>query len=370
MAPTELLAEQHFSTLERLLGHRYRLGLVVGGRASDGTRARLAAGEIQLAVGTHALIQEGVRFRRLGLAVVDEQHRFGVRQRALLRRKGDQAERTEQPDLLVMTATPIPRTLTLTAWGDLAVSTLDELPPGRTPVATEAVPARRRGAVYQRVRAELAAGGRVYVVVPLIEESEGSTASLAEAEARVRAELAGWPCAVLLGRLPAAERNGVMQDFASGTVRVLLATTVVEVGVDVPEAACMVIESAERFGLAQLHQLRGRVGRGPRPARCFAVHGRLTAEAKRRLEVFTRTNDGFEIAEEDLKIRGPGDVLGTRQAGLPALRHARLPEDWEWLERVRDDARELLARLPERELEALRGVVDNAGVSREGLEGG
>jgi ATP-dependent DNA helicase RecG len=358
MAPTELLAEQHFATLERLLGDRYRLGLLVGGkgRGSDPARLRqrLAAGEIQLAVGTHALIQEGVEFRRLGLAVVDEQHRFGVRQRALLRRKGEPAE---QPDLLVMTATPIPRTLALTAWGDLAVSTLDELPPGRSPVVTELFPARRRGALYQRVREELAAGGRVFVVVPLIDEVEGSAvASLAEAEERVRAELPAWPCVVLHGRLPAAERAQVMRAFAAGDVRVLLATTVVEVGVDVPEAACMVIESAERFGLAQLHQLRGRVGRGARPSCCFALHGRLTAEARRRLAVFARTNDGFEIAEEDLKIRGPGDVLGTRQAGLPALRCARLPDDWEWLERARDDARGLLGRLPSSELSELAAL--------------
>jgi ATP-dependent DNA helicase RecG len=359
MAPTELLAEQHFRSLERLLGKRYRVGLFVGakrGQSDPRLRERLAAGEIQLAVGTHALIQEGVVFRRLGLAVVDEQHRFGVRQRALLRGKGDQEE---QPDLLVMTATPIPRTLALTAWGDLEVSTLDELPPGRTPVATAVVPAGKRRAVYKKVREELAAGGRVYVVVPLIDESaRTAAASLAEAEERVRAELAGWPCAVLHGRLPAAERDRVMQAFAAGEVKALLATTVIEVGVDVPEASCMVIESAERFGLAQLHQLRGRVGRGMRPSCCFAVHGRLSEDAKRRLEVFARTDDGFEIAEEDLKIRGPGDVLGTRQSGLPSLRQARLPDDWELLEQARDDARELLGRLGEEALEGLRKTAE------------
>jgi len=371
MAPTELLAEQHFATLERLLGSRYRLGLFVGGkggRKSDPRlRERLAAGEIQLAVGTHALIQEGVVFRRLGLAVVDEQHRFGVRQRALLRGKGlrGKGDQEEQPDLLVMTATPIPRTLALTAWGDLEASTLDELPPGRSPVVTEVVPAGKRRAVYKKVRDELAAGGRVYVVVPLIDESaRTAAASLAEAEERVRAELAGWPCAVLHGRLPAAERDRVMKAFAAGEVKVLLATTVIEVGVDVPEASCMVIESAERFGLAQLHQLRGRVGRGARPSCCFAVHCRLSdlsEEGKRRLEVFARTNDGFEIAEEDLKIRGPGDVLGTRQAGLPGLRWARLPDDWELLEQARDDARELLGRLGEEALEGLRKTADVGG---------
>jgi len=360
MAPTELLAEQHFASLERLLGQRYRLGLFVGGRADPALRARLAAGEIRLAVGTHALIQEGVAFQRLGLAVVDEQHRFGVRQRALLRGKG---KRTEQPDLLVMTATPIPRTLALTAWGDLEVSTLDEMPPGRTPVATEVFTAGKRRAVLKKLKEELEAGGRVYVVVPLIEENEKSAAtSLEEVEERVKAELAGWPYAVVHGRLPAVERNRIMQSFAAGEVRLLLATTVIEVGVDIPEATCMVIESAERFGLAQLHQLRGRVGRGPRPSRCFAVHGpRLTDEGKRRLEVFARTADGFEIAEEDLKIRGPGDVLGTRQAGLPALRQARLPEDWELVEQARDDARELLGRLGEAELAPLRAAAEKGG---------
>jgi ATP-dependent DNA helicase RecG len=356
MAPTELLAEQHYANLERLLGGRYRLGLFVGGRGKDAhLRERLAAGEIELAVGTHALIQEGVEFQRLGLAVVDEQHRFGVRQRALLRGKG------EQPDLLVMTATPIPRTLALTAWGDLEVSTLDELPPGRTPVATAVFPAGKRRTVMQKVREELAAGGRIYFVVPLIEESERSAAaSLAEVEERVKTDLAGWPYAVVHGRIPAAERNRIMESFAAGEVRVLLATTVIEVGVDIAEATCMVIESAERFGLAQLHQLRGRVGRGPRPSRCFAVHGRLSEEGKRRLAVFARTGDGFEIAEEDLKIRGPGDVLGTRQAGLPAFRWARLPQDWDLLESARDDARELLSRLGEAELAPLRQAVEDA----------
>jgi ATP-dependent DNA helicase RecG len=363
MAPTELLAEQHYANLERLLGHRYRLALFAGGGAggrSAELRPALAAGEIQLAVGTHALIQEGVAFRRLALAVVDEQHRFGVRQRALLRGKGEQ--NGGQPDLLVMTATPIPRTLALTAWGDLEVSTLDELPPGRTPVATQAYPAAKRKAVYRAVREELTAGGRVYIVVPLIEESgRTAAASLQEAEARVRTELPGVPYAVVHGRVPAAERERAMRAFATGTVQVLLATTVIEVGVDVPAATLMVIESAERFGLAQLHQLRGRVGRGPRPSRCFAVYGRRSAEAERRLEVFARTGDGFEIAEEDLKIRGPGDVLGTRQAGLPAFRSARLPEDWDLLEQARDDARDLLGRLGEAELAPLREAADAFG---------
>jgi len=344
MAPTELLAEQHFASLARLLGKRWRLGLFTGttGRSSE-------IAEIDLAVGTHALIQEKVAFRRLGLAVVDEQHRFGVEQRAELRRKG------EGTDLLVMTATPIPQTLALTAWGDLEISTIDELPPGRTPVATHVLPARQREKVYARVRAELEAGGRAYVVAPRIEESDRvAAASLAEVEEHVRELLPEWPYAVLHGRLPAPERERAMRAFAAGEVRLLVATTVIEVGVDVPEATCMVLESAERFGLAQLHQLRGRVGRGTQPSLCFALHGKLTDEAKRRLEVFASTNDGFVLAEADLEIRGPGDLLGTRQAGLPQFRFARFPDDREWLERARDDARQLLGRLEEPGLEALR----------------
>jgi ATP-dependent DNA helicase RecG len=353
MAPTELLAEQHFANLERLLGGRYRIALLTGSASeADRLRAGLASGEIQFAVGTHALIQEAVAFQRLGLAVIDEQHRFGVAQRSLLRQKG------ERPDLLVMTATPIPRSLALTAYGDLPVSTLDELPPGRSPVQTEVVPAGRRREVYQRLREALEAGARAYVVAPLIEESGRIEASsLEEVEERAREALEGFPLAVLHGRMPAADRERTMRAFAAGELRVLVATTVIEVGVDVPEATWMVIESAERFGLAQLHQLRGRVGRGTEQAVCIAIHGRLSATAKRRLEVFGSTQDGFEIAEADLALRGPGDLLGTRQAGLPSLRVARLPEDWDWLVRARDDMQELLGRLDGTALKALAGAV-------------
>jgi ATP-dependent DNA helicase RecG len=335
MAPTQLVAEQHFASLQRLLGDRYRLGLFTGARRS-------AAGEVQLAVGTHALIQEGIEFRNLGLAVVDEQHRFGVLQRGLLRAKG------EAPDMLVMTATPIPRSLALAAWGDLDVSTIDELPPGRTPIATEVLPVKKRREVYKRLREELEAGGRAYVVFPVIEE--GSVASVSEMGERVREYLSDFPSAVLHGRMPAAERERTMAAFAAGEVRVLISTTVIEVGVDVPEATWMVIESAERFGLAQLHQLRGRVGRGTRPSRCIALHGKLTESGERRLKAFEETTDGFRIAEEDLAIRGPGELLGLRQAGLPGFRIARLPDDLEWLQKARDDARELLPRLGELEL--------------------
>jgi ATP-dependent DNA helicase RecG len=353
MAPTELLAEQHYANLERLLGSRYRLVLLTGSAAEAGRlRSGLASGEAQLAVGTHALIQETVEFRRLGLAVIDEQHRFGVAQRALLREKGD------RPDLLVMTATPIPRSLALTAYGDLPVSTLDEMPPGRSPVRTEVVPVRRRQEIYARLREAVEAGARAYVVAPLIEESGRlAAASLEEVEKQVRESLPGSSIAVLHGRMPAPERERTMHAFAAGEVRVLVATTVIEVGVDVPEATWMVIESAERFGLAQLHQLRGRVGRGADPATCVAIHGRLSEAARRRLEVFASTLDGFVIAEEDLALRGPGDLMGTRQAGLPTLRAARLPEDWDWLLRAREDARELLERLDEAALAALGQVV-------------
>jgi ATP-dependent DNA helicase RecG len=337
MAPTELVAEQHFASLQRILGSRYRLGLFTGSRRDARLRRELASGEIRLAVGTHALIQEGVEFRDLGLAVVDEQHRFGVLQRGRLRSK------SVLPDMLVMTATPIPRSLALAAWGDQEVSVIDELPPGRTPVETRVVPIKERRKVYRELRQDLEAGARAYVVFPMIEESS-SAASVEEVGEKLREFLSGIPSAVLHGRMPAPEREEVMRAFAAGEVRVLVSTTVIEVGVDVPEATWMIIESAERFGLAQLHQLRGRVGRGPRPSRCVAIHGKLTEAGERRLEVFASTTDGFRIAEEDLAIRGPGELLGLRQAGLPGFRLARLPEDLDLLLQARDDARDLLGR--------------------------
>jgi ATP-dependent DNA helicase RecG len=348
MAPTELLAEQHFGNLVRLLGARYRLALFTASSADASARRALAAGEIDIAVGTHALIQGGLEFRSLALAIVDEQHRFGVEQRRLLQAKG------ERPDVLVMTATPIPRSLALTFYGDLEVSLLDELPPGRTPVATEVRPASARREIYRRLRDALAGGAQAYVVVPLIEESEEiSAASLAEHGDRVRAFLADYPSEVLHGRLPAAERERVMRAFAEGRIRVLVATTVIEVGVDVPNASWMVIESAERFGLSQLHQLRGRVGRGERASRCVAIHGRLSESAARRLEIFGSTSDGFAVAEADLELRGPGDLLGTRQAGMPQLRVADLVVHREWVERARADARELVGHLDDPALAGL-----------------
>jgi ATP-dependent DNA helicase RecG len=366
MAPTELLAEQHFGNLTRLLAGRARVGLFTGSSADADRRRALAAGELDVAVGTHALIQGGVVFRNLALAVIDEQHRFGVAQRRLLQAKG------ERPDVLVMTATPIPRSLALTLYGDLEQSVLDEMPPGRTPVATEIVPGSRRAEVYRRLRGALAGGARAYVVFPLIEESEEvSAASLEQMGTRVRDFLADSPSAVLHGRLPAAERDRIMRAFTSGEIRVLIATTVIEVGVDVPEATWMVIESAERFGLAQLHQLRGRVGRGSGASRCIALHGRLSETAGRRLEVFATARDGFAIAEADLQIRGPGDLLGTRQAGVPKLRVADLIGHREWLERARADARRLQPRLDEPELAPLAARVRSRVSSRyESFAGG
>ncbi len=353
MAPTELLAEQQFRTLERLLGRRYRVALLTGSAdrsgAAEAAREALARGEIQVAVGTHALIEERVRFARLGLAVIDEQHRFGVVQRQLLEQKGD------RPDLLVMTATPIPRSLALTVYGDLAPSVIDELPPGRLPIATRVVPAAKRREVYREVRAGLDLGERAYVVFPLIAESD-----LVEAEAltslgeKVRAFLAPHAAALLHGQVPPAEREAALAAFARGDVSVLLATTVIEVGIDVPEATWMVIESAERFGLSQLHQLRGRVGRGSAASRCVALHGKLSAQARRRLDVFAGTTDGFAIAEADLDLRGPGDLLGTRQAGLPRLAVADLGADRSWLEAAREEAAHLVARWQDPDLAALR----------------
>jgi ATP-dependent DNA helicase RecG len=354
MAPTELLAEQHFANLKRLLGSRYRIALLTASAgASAVDRRALARGEAHLAVGTHALIQQGVEFKALGLAVIDEQHRFGVEQRQLLQRKGD------RPDVLVMTATPIPRTLALTAYGDLETSLLDEMPPGRTPIATEVVPTSARKEVYKRLREELDHGARAYVVFPLIDESEAITAaSVAEMGEKVRQFLAKYPSAVLHGRVPAAERERIMGDFAAGRLQVLVATTVIEVGVDVPEATWMVIESAERFGLAQLHQLRGRVGRGTAASRCIAIHGKLSEEGAKRLKVFAESQDGFRIAEADLEIRGPGDLLGTRQSGLPTLKTADLVADRVWLEAARVDAREILEQWQDPEWKALRARIE------------
>ncbi|HEY2941709.1 MAG TPA: ATP-dependent DNA helicase RecG [Vicinamibacteria bacterium] len=339
MAPTEILAEQHFLTFRRLLArcpyHVELLSAGVKGSGKAAALARVASGEAQIVVGTHALIQEGVRFHRLGLAVVDEQHRFGVLQREDLIRKGYDA------DVLVMTATPIPRTLALTAYGDLDVSLVDERPPGRRPVTTLQRRASERRAVLDLVRAEIAAGRQAFVVYPLVEESEKleDVRAATEMVEEWRAALAGAGVSLLHGRMKSAEKEQVMADFSSGTIQVLVATTVIEVGVDVPNATVMVVEHAERFGLAQLHQLRGRVGRGAHPSTCVLVgHGRLSEDARARLDVMVSTEDGFAIAERDLEIRGPGDFFGTRQWGLPGLRASNLVRDRDLLEQARAEA--------------------------------
>jgi ATP-dependent DNA helicase RecG len=339
MAPTEILAEQHYLTLRRLLARcAYRVELLsaaVKGKERKQALARVASGEAQIVVGTHALIQEGVAFQRLGLAVVDEQHRFGVLQRDDLRRKGYDA------DVLVMTATPIPRTLALTAYGDLDVSIVDEKPPGRTPVRTELRQASERRAVVERVRQAVAEGRQAYVVYPLVAESEKleDVKAATEASAEWAAALPGVRVGLLHGRMKSAEKEAVMAAFTGGSIQVLVSTTVIEVGVDVRNASLMVIEHAERFGLSQLHQLRGRVGRGSAASECLLLaYGRLSDVARARLDVMVATEDGFVIAERDLELRGPGDFFGTRQWGMPSFRVAHLVRDRDLMERARAEA--------------------------------
>ncbi|MFN8545689.1 MAG: ATP-dependent DNA helicase RecG [Candidatus Binatia bacterium] len=352
MAPTELLAEQHLATVAPLLAPLgVRVVLLTGslrGRERRDALAGLADGSVALAVGTHALIQEGVTFARLGLAIVDEQHRFGVLQRAALQRQSG-AEACAI-DVLVMSATPIPRTLALTLYGDLAVSTLDELPPGRTPITTSLCRESRRVRLYERVRAEVAQGHQAYVVYPLVEESERSALRSASAMARELASgpLAGLRVGLVHGRMKAEAKDAVMRAFKAREHDVLVSTTVIEVGIDVPNATVIVIEHAERFGLAQLHQLRGRVGRGAAPGYCYlAVPDWLGTEAFQRLRVLEQSTDGFEIAAADLDLRGPGDLLGTRQAGLPPFRVASLVRDAAVMRAAHDEAMQWLARDPE-----------------------
>ncbi len=339
MAPTEILAEQHYLTFKRLLARcAYGVGLftsAVKGRERREAVEALASGRVQIAVGTHALIQQGVAFHRLGLAVVDEQHRFGVLQREDLRRKGGEV------DVLVMTATPIPRTLALTAYGDLDVSVVDERPPGRMPITTSHRAASERRAVVDAVRRALEAGRQAYVVYPLVEESDKleDVKAATEMAEEWRAALPQARVGLLHGRMKGPEKEQVMAAFHRGEVQVLVATTVIEVGVDVPNATVMVVEHAERFGLAQLHQLRGRVGRGAGASTCVLVtHGRLSDEARARIDVLTESDDGFVIAEKDLQLRGPGDFFGTRQSGLPRLRVGDLLRDRELMALARAEA--------------------------------
>ncbi|OGB06581.1 MAG: ATP-dependent DNA helicase RecG [Burkholderiales bacterium RIFCSPHIGHO2_12_FULL_69_20] len=354
MAPTELLAEQHFRKLvqwlEPLLAARGQsIAWLTGsrkGKARAGMVDKVATGEAALVVGTQAVIQDSVHFARLGLAIIDEQHRFGVAQRLELRRK--LALQSLEPHLLMMTATPIPRTLAMTYFADLDVSTIDELPPGRTPVLTKVFADERRSAVIARIADEVAKGRQVYWVCPLIEESEHiDLQNATETHAQLSAALPGMAVGLLHGRLPAAEKAAVMALFAGGQMAVLVATTVIEVGVDVPNASLMVIEHAERFGLSQLHQLRGRVGRGAVASVCVLLYqGPLSPTGKDRLRAMAETTDGFEIARRDLEIRGPGEFMGARQSGDALLRFADLAEDAPLLQRARDAAPPLLARHP------------------------
>jgi ATP-dependent DNA helicase RecG len=288
-----------------------------------------------MVVGTHAVLQEGVEFHNLGLGVIDEQHRFGVRQRGVLRKKG------RCPDILVMTATPIPRSLALTVYGDLALSVIDQLPPGRIPVQTRIVPVRDRRRAYDLIRAEVAAGSQAYIVYPLVEESENSDL-LAASEGAAQLQKTVFPdCRIglLHGRMKAEEKERVMRAFKEGQLQILVSTTVIEVGIDVPNATVMMVEHAERFGLAQLHQLRGRVGRGDAGGTCLLMRSdRCSEDGRRRLEVMAESNDGFRIAEADLDIRGPGEFLGTRQSGMPDFRVANLLRDGRILEEARQEA--------------------------------
>jgi len=358
MAPTEILAQQHYQTFKQLpFIKKEPLALLVGSRkASEKSdlHEAIAAGEKRLIIGTHALIQKGVVFSNLGLVIIDEQHRFGVRQRLKLASKGP------PPDLLMMTATPIPRTLSMTLYGDMDLSIIDELPPGRKPVTTRCINGRKRGQLYASLKGHLEKGQQVYVVYPLIEESEKLDLEDATTNTKWLQEeiFTDYTVALLHGKLPSEEKQALMKAFQTGEIHVLVSTTVVEVGVDVPNATIMVIEHAERFGLSQLHQLRGRVGRGRQASFCYLVtHSKKSEDARKRLAIMEETTDGFRIAEADLAIRGPGDILGTRQSGSPLFMTHILGWDSQLLKQARDDAFSLLDHAPQEVLNSLLAYV-------------
>ena len=343
MAPTEILSEQHFRKFSEWLAPLgLRIAWLHGGLTKKHKAQALKA---QIVIGTHALVQEGVEFARLGLAVVDEQHRFGVQQRLTLRRKGDEAV----PHQLMMSATPIPRTLSMTYYADLDVSVIDELPPGRRAVATRLYSVERRGEVLARIRDACAEGQQAYWVCPVIEESrEGDAQTALDTYQNLKKELGSIHVGLLHGRMTPADKAAAMEAFASGKTQLLVCTTVVEVGIDVPNASLMVIESAERFGLAQLHQLRGRIGRGARDSACILLYaGPLSESARERLKAIYESTDGFEIARRDLRLRGPGEYLGERQSGVPLLRFADIERDEDLVRAAREAAGELIGSDPE-----------------------
>lgn len=344
LAPTEILARQHYETLSRTLaGLPVNVAILTGrekGKAREATLMGLADGSIDILIGTHAIFQEKVGYRNLALAVVDEQHRFGVAQRMLL-----QAKAERPPHLLVMTATPIPRTLTLSHYGEMDVSRLDEMPPGRQPIETRVIAGERLDEIAQALGRHMAKGGQAYWVCPLVEESEQSDLAAAESRAESLRQLFGDKVGVVHGRMKGPEKDAVMSDFQSGALGVLVATTVIEVGVDVPNATLMIIEGADRFGLAQLHQLRGRVGRGDQHSICLLLRGNALSETSRaRLALMRETNDGFRIAEEDLRLRGAGEILGTRQSGEAEFRLAGPERTAALIEAATQDARLLVDR--------------------------
>jgi len=353
MAPTEILAQQHYFSARRVLENAgYRIVLLTGSLEADRKREirrHIAQGDAQLVIGTHALLEEKVEFAKPGLVIVDEQHRFGVLQRLKLMKKsgeGSDEKNPAEPDVLVMTATPIPRTLALTLYGDLDLSVLDELPPGRTPIVTRRITDDRSSEVWDFVRKQVAKGHQAYVVYPVIAENEETELKAAinmyrELSGKVFADL---KVGLLHGRLDSELKDQVMRMFQKGELQILVATTVIEVGVDVPNATVMVIEHAERFGLAQLHQLRGRIGRGAAKSYCILMTGgKVTEEGERRLDAMVRTNDGFQIAELDLELRGPGEFFGTRQAGMPSFRVANLIRDRKLLELAKREAAAVMA---------------------------
>ncbi len=346
LAPTEILAEQHYAKVSRYLaGSRVRLALLTGGLAKrhrDEIYAQASRHELDLVIGTHALLEEGMQFAALGLVIIDEQHRFGVEQRGRLRAKG------ESPHYLVLTATPIPRTLAMTFFGDLNVSTIDDLPPGRPPVETRLLGPGEIGRAWSFVRQRVQAGEQAFVVYPLVEESEKLPLKAAseQMERLAREALSGCRLGLLHGQMRSTQKDAAMGQFRAAALDVLVATTVVEVGIDVPNATVMVIEHAERYGLSQLHQLRGRIGRGTRPSYCLLCSDTDNEESLARLRVLCQTRNGFRIAEEDLRLRGPGEVLGTRQHGMPMFRVADLLSDLDLLQAARDDAAAIVTRDP------------------------